>query len=101
MLDPKIFEAMHQFTLEEKFRGLREGIAEEIDKDETKALMVLGLSLLETFLTDLHRSADALEKIASNDAQRKTAVAQLSDDLVAAGRADATITESSQWPVQE
>lgn len=60
----QIFETIHALPLAEKFKALREGVVMEVETDEIKAIVVLGLSLLEQFLTDLNRSANALEAIA-------------------------------------
>lgn len=61
----QIFETIHAMPLAEKFKALRDGAVEDVESDELKALAVLGLSLLEQLLNDLHRSANALEAIAA------------------------------------
>ncbi len=55
-------------------------IKQDLDaKPMELALATIGVSLVHGLLTDLRRAADALEKIADDDAQRKTAIKGLLD----------------------
>lgn len=50
---------------EAMFQELREQVANDgAADDQTKAMIIIGLSLLEQTLSDLRRSADALERLA-------------------------------------
>lgn len=56
---------MQKIDVEAMFQELRDQVMADAAADpQTKGMVLVGIALLENLLSDLHRSADALERIA-------------------------------------